>query len=149
VFNDLTVGENLEIAGITLNTKAEFKDGIDHVFSLFASLKMRLRQRDGTLSGGEKQMLALANAFVLSPRLLLLDEPSLGLAPSLMSESFERIQRIASVLDVAILIVEQRVREVIRISHRAYVLGNGIVTFSGAANDLNNEARLRDAFLFA
>ena len=94
-------------------------------------------------------MLALANALVLSPRLLLLDEPSLGLAPPLASESFERIKRMSTELNVAALVVEQKVREVLNISHRAYVLRHGTVTFSGDADALADETKLHEVFLQA
>lgn len=149
VFNDLSVDENLEMAGVTLDTKEQLTKGMERVFSLFPPLKSRLKQRAGTLSGGEKQMLAFANALVLSPRLLLLDEPSLGLAPPLMSESFERIKRMSSNLNVAALVVEQKVREVLKVAHRVYVLRNGTVTFSGAPDTLASETKLREVFLKA
>lgn len=149
VFNDLSVNENLEMAGVTLDTKEQLSKGMERVFSLFPPLKSRLKQRAGTLSGGEKQMLALANALVLSPRLLLLDEPSLGLAPPLMSESFERIKRMSFELNVAALVVEQKVREVLKVAHRVYVLRNGGVTFSGTADTLADETKLREVFLKA
>jgi ABC-type branched-subunit amino acid transport system ATPase component len=149
VFTDLSVYENLEMAGVTLDTKEQLSKGMERVFSLFPPLKSRLKQRASTLSGGEKQMLALANALVLSPRLLLLDEPSLGLAPPLMSESFERIKRMSSDHNVAALVVEQKVREVLKVAHRVYVIHNGTVTFSGAADTLASETKLREVFLKA
>jgi branched-chain amino acid transport system ATP-binding protein len=149
VFTDLSVYENLEMAGVTLDTKEQLTKGIERVFSLFPPLKSRLKQRASTLSGGEKQMLAFANALVLSPRLLLLDEPSLGLAPPLMSESFKHIKRMSSDLNVAALVVEQKVREVLKVAHRVYVIRNGTVTFSGAADTLASETKLREVFLKA
>ena len=95
VFTDLTALENLEIGGVTLTSKQALKDGIERVFTLFPLLKDQLKRRAGTLSGGEKQMLALSNALVLSPKMLLLDEPSLGLAPPLVSEALNRIRQIS------------------------------------------------------
>ncbi len=92
-------------------------------------------------------MLALASSFILSPRLLLLDEPSLGLAPPLVTETFERIGQVCRCSNVAALIVEQKVREVFKIAERVYVLRNGRVSFTGLASTLSNEARLRDVFL--
>lgn len=147
VFTDLTVQENLEMGGITLPNKQAVREGIQRVFGLFPGLKGRLKQRAGTLSGGEKQMLALANALILSPCVLLLDEPSLGLAPPLVSEALGRIQQIARANGVAVLIVEQKVREVLKIANRVYVLRNGRVSFSGPTDDLKNDTKLREVYL--
>jgi len=147
VFTDLTVRENLEMGGVTLSNKAQLKERQERVFVLFPRLAGRLRQRAGTLSGGEKQMLALANALILSPRLLLLDEPSLGLAPPLVTEALARIEQINRDSGVTVLIIEQKVREVLRIAHRVYVLRNGLVSFSGAADALRDEKTLRNVYL--
>jgi branched-chain amino acid transport system ATP-binding protein len=146
VFTDLTVRENLEVAGITLQDKTQLKEGIERVLALFPALLPRLRQRAGTLSGGEKQMLALANALVVSPRLLLADEPSLGLAPQLVSEALRHIQDLNRNDKVTILIVEQKVREVLKIAHRVYVLRNGRISFDGPASTLD-DAKLREVYL--
>lgn len=147
VFTDLSVHENLEIGGITLPTKQAVEDGMERVFTLFPVLKERLKQRAGTLSGGEKQMLALGNALILFPKLLLLDEPSLGLAPPLVSEALGRIQQISQRDGVTVLIVEQKVREVLKIAQRVYVLRNGMVSFSGAVDELKDDARLKEVYL--
>ncbi len=147
VFTDLSVRENLEMGGVTVRDKCELNEGIERVFTLFPALKPRLRQRAGTLSGGEKQMLSLANALVLKPRVLLLDEPSLGLAPPLVSEALARIREIAEDKRVAVLIVEQKVREVLRIAQRVYVLRSGLVSYSGLSESLTDEATLREAYL--
>jgi len=147
VFTDLTVQENLEMGGITLPNKQAVREGIQRVFGLFPGLKEHLKQRAGTLSGGEKQMLALANALILSPRVLLLDEPSLGLAPPLVSQALARIQEIARADGVAVLIVEQKVREVLKIAHRVCVLRNGRVSFTGRAEELKDDAKLREVYL--
>lgn len=147
VFTDLMVRENLEMGGVTLPNGARLNEGIERVFTLFPTLKPRLRQRAGTLSGGEKQMLALGNALVLSPRLLLLDEPSLGLAPPLVAEALGRIQQISRDSGVAVLIVEQKVREVLKIAQRVYVLRNGRVSFSGPTDSLNDDEKLREVYL--
>jgi branched-chain amino acid transport system ATP-binding protein len=146
VFTDLTVRENLEVAGITLQNKAKLKGGIERALALFPALSRHLRQRAGSLSGGEKQMLALANALVVSPRLLLADEPSLGLASHLVSEALHHIQHLNRNHGVTTLIVEQRVREVLNIAHRVYVLRNGQVSFDGPTADLD-DAKLRQAYL--
>lgn len=147
VFTDLTVGENLEMGGVTLPNKILLNEGVERVFTLFPSLKARLRQRAGTLSGGEKQMLALGNALVLSPRLLLLDEPSLGLAPPLATEALGRIQQISRDSGVSVLMVEQKVREALKIAQRVYVLRNGLVSFSGPADSLSDDKKLREVYL--
>jgi len=147
VFTDLTVRENLEMGGVTLSNGALLNEGIERVFTLFPSLKARLRQRAGTLSGGEKQMLALGNALVLSPRLLLLDEPSLGLAPPLVTEALGRIQQISRDSGVSVLMVEQKVREALKIAQRVYVLRNGLVSFSGPADSLSDDKKLREVYL--
>ncbi|MCK4343174.1 MAG: ABC transporter ATP-binding protein [Phycisphaerae bacterium] len=146
VFTDLSVGENLEMGGVTLPKKRS-KEGVERALSLFPALRPRLRQRAETLSGGEKQMLALANALILSPRVLLLDEPSLGLAPLLATEALHRIQAIAQGNNTAILIVEQKVREVLRIANQVYVLRNGRVSYSGSAEVLEDESKLREVYL--
>ncbi len=122
-------------------------DGIERVLTLFPGLKPRLRQRAGSLSGGEKQMLTLANALILSPRLLLLDEPSLGLAPPLVADALGHIQEINRGSGVTVLIVEQKVREVLKIAQRVYVLRNGQVSFSGSTNELLDGVRLQEVYL--
>jgi branched-chain amino acid transport system ATP-binding protein len=146
VFADLTVSENLEMGGINISKNARLKEEIDRVLTLFPDLKPRLHQKGATLSGGQKQMLALATALVLSPRLLLLDEPSLGLAPPIFAQSFACIQEINKDFGVSILIIEQRVREVLKIAHRVYVLRNGIVSSSGS-KEIFDDAKLREVYL--
>jgi branched-chain amino acid transport system ATP-binding protein len=147
VFTDLTVLENLEMAGVTLLNKGQLKDGIERVLALFPALKTMMRQRAATLSGGQKQMLALSNALILSPRLLLLDEPSLGLARPLVTQVLARVQQINRGSGVAVLMVEQKVREALKIAHRVYVLRGGSVSFSGTPQELRDEAVLRGVYM--
>lgn len=147
VFTNLTVRENLEIGGVTLADKRQLAAGIDRALAMFPVLRERLRQRAGTLSGGEKQMLALANSLVLRPRLLLVDEPSLGLAPGLIKEALVRIQQLNRDNGVTILIVEQKVREVLEICHHVYCLKLGKVTYDGPPDELKTDRdKLRQAF---
>jgi branched-chain amino acid transport system ATP-binding protein len=147
VFTDLTVYENLEMGGVTLPNKLALRDGTERVFTLFPLLKDKLKQRAGTLSGGEKQMLALSNALVLSPKMLLLDEPSLGLAPPLVSDALSRIKEISQNSGVTVLIVEQKVREVLKIADRVFVLRIGRISFEGSAPELSDDTKLKDVFL--
>jgi branched-chain amino acid transport system ATP-binding protein len=147
VFHDLTVKENLEIGGFQLPRKVA-RERIAHVLETFPILKERLRQDAGRLSGGEQQMLALARALVPQPKLLMLDEPSLGLAPNLVGTVFEKITEINRESGVAILIVEQKVREVLAICGRVYSMKLGKVAFEGPPDDLKHDkAKLKHLFL--
>jgi ABC-type branched-subunit amino acid transport system ATPase component len=147
VFGDLTVGENLQVASSVLSDQAVAKEGFDRACDLFPILGQRLQQRASTLSGGEKQMLALAGALITRPRLLLLDEPSLGLGPKLVGQALETVREIRSSWQTSILIVEQKVRDVLRISDRAYVFRNGVISYSGPAGDLADDVKLKSVFL--
>jgi len=147
VFTELTVRENLETAAYTLDGKAEVKDRIEKAYSLFPVLRQRETQLAGSLSGGEKQMLSLANILMLSPRLLLLDEPSLGLSPSLVREALQKLTEINRLLRTTMIIVEQKVREVLKISQRAYLLKMGRVAYSGASAELLAGDRIKEIFL--
>lgn len=147
VFNDLTVYENLIIGSAAGLKRKLLNDRIELAFELFPLLKNRLHHPAASLSGGEKQMLCFANALILSPRLLLLDEPSLGLAPPLVSQTFLRIQKICQNADISCLMVEQKVREVLKIANRVYVLRQGRVSFEGNAGDISNDNKLREVYL--
>ncbi len=147
VFGDLTVRENLEVAGVTSADRRARRDGIDRALAEYPVLKPRLKQRAATLSGGEKQMLALGMALVLSPRMMLLDEPSLGLAPPLASEALKRVHTISRTHGVSILIVEQKVRKVLKIADRVYVMRTGAVSFTGDAGELQDERKLSELYL--
>jgi len=147
VFDELSVRENLEIGGFQLPSR-ELKERIEQALILFPVLKDRLKQRAGKLSGGQQQMLAIARALVPKPKLLMLDEPSLGLSPNLVSTVFENILRINREFGVAILIVEQKVREVVNLAQRVYSLKLGRVAFEGPAAALrDNKEKLRELFL--
>ncbi len=147
VFADLTVMENLEIGGYPLPRK-EAKKRIAQMLELFPVLKERTRQDAGRLSGGEQQMVALARALVPKPKLLMLDEPSLGLAPNLVATVFKRIADISREAGVAILIVEQKVREVLDICHRVYSMKLGRIAFEGLPDELKKDkAKLKGLFL--
>lgn len=147
VFGNLSLRENLEMGGITLRERHWVGGRIDEVLTLFPALRPRLRQPAATLSGGEKQMLALATGMITHPRLLFLDEPSLGLAPPMVTQALSQVYEISQRSNVAVLIVEQRVREVLKIASRVYVLRNGQISFAGAAELLKDEVKLREVYL--
>ena len=147
VFGDLTVWENLDVGYILQRNHGGFQNRLEDVLTAFPALRSRLKQRAGTLSGGEKQMLALSNALILSPRLLLLDEPSLGLEPKLVRQAMDRIKQVSNDSGTAVLIVEQKVREALRIANRACVLRNGSISFFGPVGELADETRLRELYL--
>jgi branched-chain amino acid transport system ATP-binding protein len=147
VFHDLTVMENLEIGGFQLPRK-KARERIVQVLELFPVLMERVGQDAGRLSGGEQQMLALARALVPEPKLLMLDEPSLGLSPSLVRAIFDKITEVNRKMGVCILIVEQKVREVLDICDRVYSLKLGRVSFEGSPEELKGDkAKLKQLFL--
>jgi branched-chain amino acid transport system ATP-binding protein len=147
VFYGLTVMENLEIGGFLLPPK-EARNYIEQVLELFPVLKKRTWQDAGKLSGGEQQMLAFARALVTRPKLLMLDEPSLGLSPNLVGMVFEKVCEINRETGVSILIVEQKVREVLEICTKVYSLKLGKVAFEGSPEELkNNKEKVKQLFL--
>ncbi|MBQ1629350.1 MAG: ABC transporter ATP-binding protein [Treponema sp.] len=146
VFANLTVKENLELGAYLRKDKAEIVRDMEKVFSLFPRLKERVRQAAGTLSGGEQQMLAMGRAIMSKPRLLLLDEPSMGLAPILVDEIFEIIKRI-NADGTTILLVEQNAYKALSIADRAYVLETGEIKKSGLASDLIKDESVKAAYL--
>jgi branched-chain amino acid transport system ATP-binding protein len=145
VFNRLTVSENLEM-GAYARSDAGAADDLDRVFVLFPRLWERRRQRAGTLSGGEQQMLAIGRALMAKPRLLLLDEPSMGLAPVLVEQIFETVQSINR-QGTTVLLVEQNAALALEVATRAYVLETGTIVLSGAAADLVRHEDVRRAYL--
>jgi branched-chain amino acid transport system ATP-binding protein len=147
VFKPLTVIENLEIGGYRLERSARAA-ATARLFELFPLLRERRTQKAGTLSGGERQLLAMARAMMVAPRLLFLDEPSAGLSPVRADEVFRQIRRIAAA-DTAIVIVEQDVHRALAVSNRAYVLVTGRVAFQGPAAEIAADERIRTAYLGA
>ncbi len=146
IFARMSVFENLQM-GATLVDPAHFQHDLDRVFTMFPRLAERREQRGGTLSGGEQQMLAIGRALMSRPRLLLLDEPSLGLAPLIVRQIFEAIGRIAREEAVTIFLVEQNAFHALRLADRGYVLVNGRVRLSGPAKELLANAEVRAAYL--
>jgi branched-chain amino acid transport system ATP-binding protein len=147
IFSNLTVDENLSMGAYLQTDKAAIARNRDYVFGMFARLKERLRQTAGTLSGGEQQMLAIGRALMGDPKLLMLDEPSLGIAPRLISTIFEKIIEINRDRGIAILLVEQNANLALEISTRAYVLETGHVTIEGRSTDLRTNPQLKAAYL--
>ena len=146
VFPDLTVEENLKIGAFTVKNKQEIADNFEKVYSYFPVLRERKKQIAGTLSGGEQQMLAIGRALMASPEVLLLDEPSLGLAPLIVQNIF-RIVREINESGTTVLIIEQNALQTLKIADYAYVLEVGEVTMSGSADDLLADKQLVEAYL--
>ena len=148
IFPRMSVAENLQMgadAGDT--TEAERAVSLERVFALFPRLKERVDQRGGTLSGGEQQMLAIGRALMSRPRLLLLDEPSLGLAPLIARQIFEAIRTLNRQDGLTVLIVEQNANHALKLAHRGYVLVNGLITLSGTGAELLQRPEIRAAYL--
>jgi branched-chain amino acid transport system ATP-binding protein len=145
IFGSLTVRENLMLGAVRRQDKSEIDSDLERVFDLFPVLKERLSQSGGTLSGGEQQMLAIARALMAKPRLLLLDEPSLGLAPLMVRRIFDVVARLKSD-GVTILLVEQNARKALEVADRAYVLETGLITVSGPANELATNPEVERAY---
>jgi len=148
VFAPLTVLENLQIGAFSRAGKGSVNHDMDWIFSLFPRLKERISQYAGTLSGGEQQMLAIARALMARPRVLLLDEPSLGLAPIIIKDIFNELRRINEE-GVSILIVEQNARQALLLSNRAYVLQTGRLLKEGPSKNLLNDPEIKAAYLGA
>ena len=146
IFPELSVYENLSMGGFLIRDKIKFKQRIEEVVSHFPVLQDRANQKAGTLSGGEQQMLAIGRALMLKPRLLLLDEPSLGLSPKLVDEVFTIIQNLHK-SGVTILLVEQNVNQALKIADYGYVLTSGKIFLSGTYDELYKEEKVRDMYL--
>jgi branched-chain amino acid transport system ATP-binding protein len=148
IFPRMSVAENLRLgADATDSSEAEREAGLKRVFALFPRLQERLTQRGGTLSGGEQQMLAIGRALMSRPRLLMLDEPSLGLAPLVARQIFEAVRTLNRQDGLTVLIVEQNANHALRLAHRAYVLVNGLITMSGTGAELLARPDIRAAYL--
>jgi branched-chain amino acid transport system ATP-binding protein len=146
IFGRLTVAENLDMGAYIRNDRPAIKADLVRAYELFPRLAERRAQLAGTLSGGEQQMLAIARAMMGRPRLLLLDEPSMGLSPLMVQKIYETIAIIASE-GVTILLVEQNANLALQVSHRAYVMESGKITLSGASSDLAKDPQVRTAYL--
>lgn len=146
IFSKLSVMENLTLGGYHVRDKELFSERKEYVFDLFPILKERYRQPAGTLSGGEQQMLAIARALMAGPKMLLLDEPSLGLAPVIVQRVFEVIEQLRG-LGITILLVEQNANEALHISDRAYLMESGRIVLTGLSRDLLNDENVRNAYL--
>ena len=145
VFADMTVTENLQMGGFFQN-REDIEAGLEHAFNLFPRLRERAHQRAGTMSGGEQQMLAIGRALMSRPRLLLLDEPTLGLAPLIIAQIFEIIQKIRSE-GVTVFLVEQNANRALQLADRGYVLENGRIVLEDSGQNLLANDDIRKAYL--
>ena len=146
IFPRMSVLENLQM-GATVDGYAHLEEDVARAFTLFPRLKERMNQRGGTLSGGEQQMLAIARALMARPKLLLLDEPSLGLAPLIVKQIFEAIRELNRKEGLSVFLVEQNAFHALKLAHRAYVMVNGLVTMSGTGEELLKRPEVRAAYL--
>ena len=147
IFSNMTVRENLELGAYLRRDKAAIARDTEHALNLFPRLRERLGQNAGTLSGGEQQMLAIGRALLTKPKLLMLDEPSLGLAPNLVREIFRIIEMINRDSGTAVLLVEQNAHQALGVAHRGYVLETGRITLEGPAADLRSNPEVKKAYL--
>jgi branched-chain amino acid transport system ATP-binding protein len=146
-FVDFTVAENLALGAYAVTSRAQIRDDMQRWYGIFPRLAERRTQRAGSLSGGEQQMLAVARALMARPRILMCDEPSLGLAPAVTRELFELLQRLNQQEGMAILLVEQNANLALRIASSGYVLENGEITLAGSADELRDNPLIRRAYL--
>jgi len=147
IFPYLNVRENLDMGAFLRNDKKNLKNDIDYVYTLFPILAERRHQAGGTLSGGEQQMLAISRALMAKPKLLLLDEPSLGLAPLVVKQIFEIIKKVNIENKTTIFLVEQNANLALKVAHRGYVMENGRITLSDSSKNLLSNEQVRKAYL--
>jgi branched-chain amino acid transport system ATP-binding protein len=147
IFPDFTVQENLDMGAYLRNNKESIKKDLDYIYELFPILKERKNQLGGTLSGGEQQMLAISRALMADPKVLLLDEPSLGLAPLIIRQIFRIIEKINKENNVTIFLVEQNANLALQIADRGYVMENGYITMEDKASNLMNDEGVKKAYL--
>jgi branched-chain amino acid transport system ATP-binding protein len=147
LFGSMSVLENLEIGSLLAAAKAKRSESIEQVLALFPALKPKLAQAAGELSGGQQQMVAIGRALMARPRILLLDEPSLGLSPLIVQEMFAAIRRVNEEAGTAVLLVEQNVATALRVAHRAYVLEEGRMVAEGTPDELMSRDEIRRAYL--
>ncbi len=147
IFPELTVQENLDMGAFMRNDTQQIKQDLDYVYSLFPILSERRNQDGGTLSGGEQQMLAVSRALMARPQQLLLDEPSMGLAPLIIKQIFEIIKKINLENNVTIFLVEQNANQALQIADRGYVIENGKITITGSADSLLSNKDVQKAYL--
>ena len=146
-FTDLSVEENLRLGAYVRRDRAEVENDIEKAYARFPILKQRRHQQAGTLSGGEQQMLAISRALMSRPRLLLLDEPSFGLAPMIVDEIFETLKQINAAGDLSILLVEQNATRALALSHSAYLLETGRIVISGSSAEISADEGVRKSYL--
>jgi branched-chain amino acid transport system ATP-binding protein len=147
IFPDLTVKENLELGGFAVTDVSVRRDILDLIMTTFPRLQERMKQHAGTLSGGEQQMLAMGRALMSHPKLLLLDEPSMGLSPIITREIFSLITKINGEKNISMILVEQNAHMALQHSHRACVLENGRITLMGPSSEIKHDPRIIEAYL--